>query len=59
MDNCPKCNYDDMEVIDYYDTQEDEWALYTWECRCPNCNYHGKYYRSYKFTDEEWEELKE
>ena len=55
---CPKCSTN-MKILDYNDKFNDIWATYEWECKCPNCDYHGKYREFFKLTDSEWERMNE
>ena len=54
--NCPKCNAD-MEIINYNDESSDTWVTREWECRCPDCGYHGKYREYFRLEDFEWERM--
>lgn len=55
---CPKCNAE-MKVLDYSDELSDGCVTREWECKCPECDYHGKYREFYKLEDFEWERVKE
>lgn len=56
--NCPKCDAD-MKILDYSDESSDTWVTREWECRCPDCGYHGRYREFFKLDDSEWERMDE
>ena len=57
MMDCPKCNTE-VKTLDYHEESDNEWVLREWECKCPNCGYHGIYRESYKLDVFEWERVR-
>ena len=56
---CPKCEAD-MKILNYFDDiLDDDGVVREWECKCPNCGYHGKYRAWYVLNDFEWERINE
>ena len=55
---CPKCNTE-VKILDYHDESDTKWVTREWECKCPNCDYHGIYREFFKLDDFEWERVEE
>lgn len=54
--DCPKCNTD-MEIFDYeIDFSSYDTIYQMWKCKCPKCNYHGNFTKTFRLLDEEWED---
>lgn len=55
---CPKCDAE-MKILDYSDEPSEGWIIQVWECKCPECNYHGNYREFYKLDSYEWERIRD